>query len=60
MVSILVHCCGAFIEIHLLNAVCLDAMHLFAIGGEMSSFNGPLLSSKYQKIVSFKHNHKSI
>lgn len=51
MVSVLVHCIGAFIEFHLLNAVCLDAMQLYAIGGEMSSFNGPALPSKYQKIV---------
>lgn len=53
MVSVLVHCIGAFIEIHLLNAACFDAMQLYAIGGEMGSFNGSMWLSQYQKIVSF-------
>lgn len=52
MISVLVHCVATFMEFHLLNVVCLDAMQLYEIGGQQSLLNRALLPIQYQKIVS--------
>lgn len=52
IVSVFVHCVATFIEFHLLNVACLDAMQLYNSGGEQSLLNGPLLPQSYQRIVS--------
>lgn len=51
-VSVLVHCVATFIEFHLLNVVCLDAMRMYEIGGAQSLTSGSVLPKQYQRIVS--------